>query len=87
MRALVGIALVVVVALLIAVMTGFLNLNASGGKLPAIKAEGGQLPSVGVKTGSVGVGTTNTSIPVPKVETKRETVKVPTIQVKRADER
>ncbi len=75
MRALLGIALVVVIGVAAAFALGFLNLDASGGKLPEIKAEAGSLPDVDVKAGSIDVGTRN------------ETIEVPTVEVKKADER
>ncbi len=48
------------------------TLNMSGGKLPE------------VTTGSVGVGTTNTTVQVPTLEMKNTTVTLPTIEVKEA---
>jgi hypothetical protein len=75
MRTLLGIALVVVIGVAAAFAFGFLDLDASGGKLPEIRAEAGKLPNVDVKTGSIDMGTRN------------ETITVPTVEVKKADER
>lgn len=75
MRAILGLALVLVLGLIAAFALGILDLNASGGKLPQVTAEAGRLPSVEVKTGKVEVGT------------KKEVIEVPTVGVKRADER
>ena len=75
MRGILGVILVLVIALIAAFALGFINLDAKGGKLPEIRADGGRLPNVDVQTGSVEMGTKNT------------TVAVPTVDVKRADER
>ena len=87
MRAILGILLILVVGLIAAIALGFVDLNARGGKLPEIHANGGSLPSVDVKTGSIGVGSHNTTVDVPTVETKKTTVRVPTLEVRKADER
>ncbi len=75
MRALLGVILVLVVGLIAAFALGLVDLNAKGGKLPEIRAEAGKLPEVDVKTAKVDVGT------------KKETIEVPTIDVKRANEK
>ena len=75
MRAILGILLVLVVALIAAFALGLVDLNATGGKLPEIRAEAGKLPDVDVSTAEIDVGT------------KNETIEVPTIDVKRANEK
>lgn len=55
-------------------------------KLPEVKAEGGQLPAFDVNTADVKVGTTNTTVDLPKVETTKEKVELPTVDVKKANE-
>ena len=47
-----------------------------------INASGGQLPEYDVDAKEVVVGTTNTTIDVPKIETQKETVSVPVVGVK-----
>jgi len=76
MRAILFILIIAVVALIIAVATGFLDItqtrkaqapdvsvNGSG-----VAARGGQAPRFDVETGSVSVGTTRTNVVVPKVQ-------------------
>ena len=47
-------------------------------------AKGGQLPKFKAETGSVGIGSTNTTVAVPTVEMRNTTVTLPTIEVKQA---
>ncbi|MFL6781920.1 MAG: hypothetical protein ACJ8FF_09680, partial [Sphingomicrobium sp.] len=76
MRAIILILVVLILAVLAAIATGFVNINQiRGAKAPAISAtgngvvaKGGQTPSFDVQTGSVKVGTTNTTVKVPKLE-------------------
>jgi hypothetical protein len=84
MRAIVTILAIVVVIAIIAVATGFVNLHGSPGELPTVKVEGGQAPAVKADVGSVDVGTKNTSVDVPKVETVKKKVEVPTVEVHKA---
>jgi len=73
MRALLLILIVAVVAGLIAFGTGFLKLNQiRGAKAPQVSAtrngvtaKGGQAPAFDVETGSVKVGTKETTVKVP----------------------
>ena len=73
MRALLFILIIAVVAVLIAVGTGFLNINQiRGAKAPEVSAtrngvtaKGGQTPAFDVQTGSVKVGTKETKVKVP----------------------
>jgi hypothetical protein len=75
MRALVLILIVAVAALLIAVGTGFLNVkqtrSATAPEVSAtrngVTAKGGQPPAFDVETGSVKVGTKQTTVRVPAV--------------------
>lgn len=77
MRAVLLILIIAVVAIIIAVATGFLDINQiRGAKAPEISAtkngvvaKGGQAPAFDVETGSVKVGS------------KQATVKVPTLEV------
>jgi hypothetical protein len=77
MRAVLFVLIIVVIAILIAVATGFLNISQiRGAKAPevsttgnGIAAKGGQPPAFDVQTGSVKVGS------------KEATVKVPTLEV------
>ena len=73
MRALLFILIIAVVAVLIAIGTGFLNINQiRGAKAPEVSAtrngvtaKGGQTPAFDVQTGSVKVGTKETKVKVP----------------------
>jgi len=83
MRAIVTIIAIVVVIGIIAIATGFVNLHGSPGEAPRVAVEGGKLPSVNADVGSVDVGTRNTTIDVPKVDTVEKKIEVPTVDVKK----
>ena len=82
MRAIIFIIILAVVVVIIAVATGFLDINkVRGGKAPdvsvsrnGVTASGGQAPAFDVETGSVKVGT------------KEQTVQVPTLTVQKPDQ-
>ncbi len=73
MRAILFIFILVVVALLIAIATGFLDISQTrGAKAPQISttgngvtAKGGQAPAFDVQTGSVSLGTQQKNVAVP----------------------
>ena len=75
MRALLLILILAVVALLVAFASGFLNVNQTrDAKAPQVSAtrngvtaRGGQTPAFDVETGSVKVGTKQTTVRVPAV--------------------
>ena len=79
MRALLLILIVAVLAILAALWTGFLDIDQiRGAKAPAISAtrngvvaKGGQAPAFDVETGSVEIGTKNTTVNVPNLSIKR----------------
>jgi preprotein translocase subunit SecF len=79
---LVLLAIVIVVGILFA--TGFWSADVKGGSLPKVNvsAKGGDMPDVDVHSKEVVVGTTKQSVTVPKVETKKTTIDVPTVGVK-----
>lgn len=75
MRGLLALVAVVVLLLIVGVATGFFSFNQTQtAKLPEVKVEGGQAPKFDANVGAVKVGT------------KEETVKVPTIDIKTANE-
>jgi uncharacterized membrane protein len=92
MRAVMLILIVAVVALIGAFATGYINVNQTrDAKAPsveasdgAIRATGGQSPAFEVQTGSVGVGTREANVSLPKVQVKRDqqSVKVPVVEVR-----
>lgn len=84
MRAIVTILAIIVVIAIIAVATGFVNLHGSSGSLPRVAVEGGKMPTVDANVGSVDVGTKTTAVDVPKVETVKKPVDVPTVAVHKA---
>lgn len=84
MRAIVTILVIVVLVAIVAVATGFVNLHGSSGSMPKVAVEGGAMPSVKADVGSVDVGTKNSTIDVPKVETEKKTVSVPVVAVHKA---
>jgi len=93
MRAIFLILIIAVVALILAVMTGMINLRQTEPAVaPRVEtADGkivtrsGQAPAFDVETGSIGVSSGNASVALPKVEIQpSETrVGVPTIEVRR----
>lgn len=78
------IAGVILLGVAVLFLTGFWNADVNGGALPKVdvKAEGGELPDVDVKSKELVVGTSKTTVEVPKVETEKKEVDVPTIGVK-----
>jgi len=76
MRAILFIFILVVVAALIAIATGFIDISQTrSAKVPEVSADkggvsarGGQTPTFDVETGSVAVGTTRTNVVVPTVK-------------------
>jgi hypothetical protein len=70
----------VIAAILFA--TGFWSASMKGGNLPEVSVKGGDLPNVDVKSKEIVVGTTKTTVDVPKIETKKTTIDVPTVGVK-----
>src|SRR5207248_1558326 len=73
MRAVILILIVIIVAVIAAVATGFLDINQiRGGRTPQVAttgngvvAKGGQAPAFDVETGTVKVGTKQTTVKVP----------------------
>ncbi|UZK65731.1 hypothetical protein [Sphingomonas sp. M1-B02] len=77
----------IAIAVVILMSLGMLNIQQQqGASLPDVTfdAKGGQLPKFSAETGSVGIGSTNTSVEVPTVEMKNATVTLPTIEVRQA---
>jgi hypothetical protein len=79
MRALLLILIVAVLVIVAAIATGFLNINqirtARAPQVTAtrngVTAKGGQPPAFDVETGSVKVGTKDTTVKVPTVEVQK----------------
>jgi beta-lactam-binding protein with PASTA domain len=89
MRGFLALIAIIVLLLIVAVATGFLNINQTKtAELPKVEVKGGQAPAFDANVGAVDVGTKNETVKVPKVEvdTKNTTVKLPTIDVKTANE-
>jgi hypothetical protein len=82
MRAILFVLIIVILVVIAGIATGFLNINQiRGAKAPEISttgngvtAKGGQAPAFDVETGSVKVGT------------KEKMVRVPALEVQRADQ-
>jgi hypothetical protein len=85
MRALLLVLIVVILAIIAAVATGFLDINQiRGAKAPqvtatrnGVTAKGGQAPAFDVETGSVKVGTKETTVKVPALEVQKPGQKQP----------
>ena len=96
MRAILLILILAIVAAIAAIATGLVNVRQTQeAQIPAveaadgsIRARAGQAPRFEVETGSVGVGTREANITVPKVEVKRDraTVAVPAVEVRPPEE-
>ena len=79
MRAVLLILILAVVVLIVAIGSGFLDINqVRGAKAPDIEASrngvtaaGGQAPAFDIETGSVAVGSRQTNVVVPTLEVKR----------------
>ncbi|MFM9978252.1 MAG: hypothetical protein ACKVOP_09470 [Sphingomonadaceae bacterium] len=85
MRPVIAIVLVAVAALIAAFAFGVVDIDQTReGALPEIRADGGNLPEFDVKTADVDITTTNTTIDVPTVETRKETVQLPNVEVGQA---
>ena len=92
MRTIFLILIVAVVALIIAIQTGFLDISQTrGAQAPTMSANengvtatGGQTPEFDVQTGSVGVGSreANVALPTLKVEQQSRNVNVPVLEVR-----
>jgi hypothetical protein len=73
MRAVLFVLIIIVLAVIVAIATGLLDINQiRGGKAPhvsasgnGISAEGGQPPAFDVETGSVKLGSKQTNVKVP----------------------
>jgi hypothetical protein len=84
-RLILTILILAVLAAIIAIATGLVNLNASGELRPPkvnITAEGGEVPKLDVDTDQVVVGTTNSTLAMPEVGIRNSQVQVPTVGVK-----
>ena len=80
---------VAVIVLIILFATGFFSVKQTQeGALPDVdvSAKGGQLPAYDVDSKKVVVGTTPTTVEVPKVETEKETINVPVVGVANGSE-
>jgi hypothetical protein len=74
---------IIVLAAVVLMSLGMLKINMDN-SMPSVSfnVQGGKLPTV--STGSIDIGTTNTTIAVPKVEMGNTTVRLPTLEVKPA---
>ncbi|WP_070157712.1 hypothetical protein [Sphingobium phenoxybenzoativorans] len=76
----VAVVIAAVVGLLFA--TGFWSADVKEGALPEVSVKGGDMPDVDVKSKEVVVGTKETTVDVPKVETEEKKIDVPVVGVK-----
>jgi len=79
-----GIVLLVLIVVGFLFATGFWSADVKGGALPKVNvsAKGGDLPDVDVKSKEIVVGTSKTTVDVPKVKTEKESISVPVVGVK-----
>ncbi len=79
MRAVILILIIIILAIIAAIATGFLDINQiRGAKAPQVSAtqngvvtKGGQTPAFDVQTGSVTVGSKETTMKVPALEVQK----------------
>ena len=82
MRAILGLAVIVVLLLIAGLWLGLLRVDQTQqAELPKVSLSGGQAPKFDVQTAKVSVGTTQTVINVPKVETEKKAIDVPAVSV------
>lgn len=74
------VAAAVIIGLLFA--TGFWSADVKEGSLPEVSVKGGDMPAVDVDSKKVVVGTKETTVDVPKVETEEKKIDVPVVGVK-----
>jgi hypothetical protein len=79
MRTVIFVLVVIILAVIAAIATGFLDISQiRGGQAPQVSAthngivtKGGQAPAFDVQTGSVTVGTKETTVKVPALEVQK----------------
>ena len=79
MRTVIFVLVVIILAVIAAIATGFLDISQiRGGQAPQVSAthngivtKGGQAPAFDVQTGSVTVGTKETTVKVPTLEVQK----------------
>jgi hypothetical protein len=79
MRAVIFVLVIVIIAAIVAIASGFVDINqVRGAKAPQISAthngvtaKGGQAPAFDVETGSVKVGTAKTTVKVPTLQVQQ----------------
>ena len=82
MRAILGLAVIVVLLLIAGLWLGLLRVDQTQqAQLPQVSVSGGQAPKFDVQTAKVNVGTTQTTIDVPKVETEKKAIDLPKVTV------
>ncbi len=87
MRGLLVLIGLIAIAVVVLMSLGMLKVTQSKqGSLPSVAFDmkGGQLPAIKAETGTVGIGTTNTTVSMPTMEMKNTTVTLPTIEMKQA---
>ncbi|WP_070152225.1 hypothetical protein [Sphingobium phenoxybenzoativorans] len=75
-----AVVIAAVVGLLFA--TGFWSADVKEGALPEVSVKGGEMPDVDVKSKEVVVGTKETTVDVPTVDTEKKEIDVPVVGVK-----
>jgi hypothetical protein len=84
-RFILTILVLVVLAAIVGVATGFIDMTTSGQlRAPkvAVTAEGGEVPNVDLDTKQLVVGTKETNVGVPKLDIENSTIRVPTVAVR-----
>ena len=86
MRGLLVLLGLIALAAVVLMSLGMLNVQMGNGSLPTVdfNVQGGRLPEIKAETGTIGIGSTNTTVEVPRIEMGNATVTLPTIEVKQA---
>lgn len=84
-RTILTILILVVLAAIVGIATGFIDLNASGQfRAPKVEVstQGGEVPKLDVNTKELVVGTKEANVNVPTVGVEKSTIRVPVVGVK-----
>ena len=87
MRFILGMAAIVVIVLIVALALGYLHVDqVREAALPRVTVSGGQAPKFSVDAAKIDVGSEQRTVDVPRIDTERKPVDVPTVSVKKPGE-
>ena len=84
MRFVLSIAVIVVILLIAGLSLGYLHVSqVQQASLPRVTVSGGQAPKFSVDTAKVDVGTEQRTVDVPRIDSEKKAVEVPTVSVRK----